>query len=313
MRITIAVCTWNRCEMLRRCLEKMTLLVVPPNIEWELIVVNNNSTDSTDDVVRSFSDQLPIKLLFEPTPGLSQARNTAVGGASGDYILWTDDDVLVHEHWLSEYANAFINYPEAAVFGGPILPDFEGSPPSWLKSAFPIVACCFAMRDPCNAPLELGGANLPCGANMAIRSAEQRRHLFDAALGVRPNSRLGGEETTVMSDILSSGARGYWVPNATVRHYLPKTRQTRAFIIKYFYGYGQFNALTREIDGVALLFGRPRWIYWQALKSAFLYLWHQVWSPSEVWIKHLKCLGEMLGRMSIRTPLATTEKQAARV
>ena len=120
LKLTAAICTWNRCESLRQTLEGFTHLNVPADTEWELLVVNNNCTDRTDDVLRSFEHRLPIRRAFEPTPGQSNARNRIVAEATGDYILWTDDDVTVSPDWLVAYAEAFRARPEGGLFGGPI-------------------------------------------------------------------------------------------------------------------------------------------------------------------------------------------------
>jgi glycosyltransferase involved in cell wall biosynthesis len=111
----------------------MRQLRIPANVDWELLVVNNNCTDDTDAVIARHQDALPLRRLFEPEQGLSNARNSAVAVAKGDYILWTDDDVLVSSNWLVEYANAFRSWPDAAFFGGPIEPWFSTEPPAWLK------------------------------------------------------------------------------------------------------------------------------------------------------------------------------------
>src|SRR6266536_6078206 len=92
MLITVAICTWNRCELLQTALEQLTRLLVPVDIEWELLVVNNNSTDATSSAIAPFASRLPVRELFEPKPGKSHALNLAIGEAAGDYILWTDDD-----------------------------------------------------------------------------------------------------------------------------------------------------------------------------------------------------------------------------
>ena len=127
MLLTIAICTWNRSVLLRQALAQMTSLVIPPGVDLEVIVVNNNSTDDTDTVIDTFSGQLPIRRLFEPKPGLSNARNTAVSHARGAYVLWTDDDVLVDPNWVSGYADAFRAFPRGVVYGGPILPRLRKS------------------------------------------------------------------------------------------------------------------------------------------------------------------------------------------
>src|ERR1051325_11089380 len=84
--VTIAICTFNRAESLRRTLRSLAELRVLNHVAWEIIVVNNNCTDNTDDVIASFSDRLPIRREFEPQRGLSCARNRAVKAAEGSYI-----------------------------------------------------------------------------------------------------------------------------------------------------------------------------------------------------------------------------------
>ena len=114
LRVTVAICTWNRSRLLQQTLERMTHLVVPPGLWWELLVINNNSTDDTDQVVASFEQRLPLRLAFEPVPGLSHARNAVLRLAAGSYILWTDDDVLVSEGWLAAFVEAVRAHPSAS-------------------------------------------------------------------------------------------------------------------------------------------------------------------------------------------------------
>src|SRR5918995_3785292 len=145
--ITVAICTWNRCHALGETLDAFTRLANPPGACWELLVVNNNCTDQTDDVIHAFEDRLPVRRTFEPEPGLSHARNRAIDEAAGAYIVWTDDDVTVCRDWLVAYAEAFRRWPDAALFGGPIEPWFDGTPPSWLQQIYPSIAGVYAPRD----------------------------------------------------------------------------------------------------------------------------------------------------------------------
>src|SRR6266852_3488848 len=132
MQITIAICTWNRADLLRQTLEGMTRLLIPPEIDWELVVVNNNSTDATATVISEAANRLPIHGRFEPRQGKSHALNLAASEARGEYIVWTDDDVLVDQHWLAEYVAAFQRWPDASFFGGPIEPWLAAPSPVWL-------------------------------------------------------------------------------------------------------------------------------------------------------------------------------------
>jgi len=95
----------------------MTHLERDDSFDWELLVVDNNSTDQTPDVLAEFAGQLPLRALREPKPRKSNATNLVVKEARGEYILWTDDDVLV-EPDLRQYITAFRRYPNAEVFWG---------------------------------------------------------------------------------------------------------------------------------------------------------------------------------------------------
>ncbi len=130
--------------------------------------------------------------------------------ARGDYIVWTDDDVLVGPGWLSAYVEAFARWPDAAVFGGPITPIFEGTPPEWYMQCRELFADALAARDLGNDAIALSIADdkVPFGANYAVRTVEQRRFRYDPNLGVAPVRRMLGEETDVIESILKSGAAG---------------------------------------------------------------------------------------------------------
>src|SRR4051812_4932182 len=111
IRVTVAICTWNRSALLDRTLTSMRHLVIPEGVEWEILVVNNNCTDDTDDVLSRHFAGLPLRRVFEPRQGLSNARNAAIDVAAGELICWTDDDVLVDPGWLSAYVEAASRWP----------------------------------------------------------------------------------------------------------------------------------------------------------------------------------------------------------
>ena len=171
MRLTVALCTWNRCELLRQALEGMTRLDIPLGVDWELLVINNNCTDATDQVIEKYAPKLPIRRLFEPKPGLSNARNAAVREAQGEYILWTDDDVLVDKGWVTAYVKAFQRWPKAAFFGGPVRPWFATPPPGWLRRVWSRVADMYSIRDLGTHPLLFDcHRHVPYGANFVVRT-----------------------------------------------------------------------------------------------------------------------------------------------
>jgi glucosyl-dolichyl phosphate glucuronosyltransferase len=251
LEITVAICTRNRDTKLASVLETACSLSVPRGLAWEICVVDNGSTDNTASVVQSFEGRLPIRYLYEPQAGLSNARNLAVGEARGRYICWTDDDVEIDSDWLAAYVNAFQRHPEAAIFGGRIFPRLEGPTPGWfadLLGRWP-VSILLAQRDFGDEILSvtLEGGRVPWGANFAIRASEQRKNLYDPNLGVSPNQKRLGEEAEVIFRVLREGGTGWWVPDAKVHHIIPLPRQSRAFVYDYFHASGETLAYLEAV------------------------------------------------------------------
>src|ERR1700679_4292126 len=143
---------------------------VPECLAWELVVIDNGSQDRTAEVVESFAGVLPIRRALEPEPGLSHARNRGVAEASGEYVVWTDDDVIVHRDWLAAYAAAFRCHPEAAFFGGRIDPLLEPPTPPWFRDNLDILADLTVKRDFGEHEIvsSQDSDRIPFGANYAV-------------------------------------------------------------------------------------------------------------------------------------------------
>ena len=267
--ITVAICTLNRAVSVRRTIESLAAMEVPDNLPWEVLVVNNNCTDHTDAVIASFAGRLPIRREFEPRRGLSNARNRAVDAADGDYIVWTDDDVVVGIGWLLAYAEAFSRWPQAAVFGGPITPRYAPPVPKWFSESEALLRnSVFGGRDFGDEAVPLlAGGRLPFGPNFAVRAAEQRRFRYNPRLGHAPGQRRRGEELDVLDRILQSGACGYWVPTARVEHCSDASQQTLRYIARYFATVGETSAFLEAGREARLWFGVPRWMWRQLVEE----------------------------------------------
>jgi glycosyltransferase involved in cell wall biosynthesis len=286
--VTVAICTRNRCRALGQTLRSLAATDLPPSLSWEVLVVDNGSEDGTTEVIASASTALPVRAVVEPRIGLSHARNAAIANARGRYILWIDDDVLVDGKWLRAYHDAFRAWPDAAFFGGPISPMFEGTPPAWLQSALPNVDNAYAARDLGNVPVALTRDTLPFGANFAVRSEEQRRYPFDPELGRRGNALSAGEEWAVLEEMLAGGASGRWVPDARVQHVISVERQSVRYLRRYYVENGMSLARTRRASGERLLFGRPRWAWREALLQELAYRVRRAYASANVWSVHLR-------------------------
>jgi glycosyltransferase involved in cell wall biosynthesis len=259
MKVTVAICTWNRAALLDRTLAGMTHLRVPDGVEWELLVVNNNCSDDTDRVLSRYCQSLPLRRVFESRQGLCHARNAAIREATGELLVWTDDDVLVDVAWLQEYLAAAALFPEAAFLGGTIEPWFESPPPRWVRRNLKVLEGPLVIRQLGMDIRALSDEETPFGANMAFRTSVLRRFRFDTSIGHVGDRIRGGDETDVMERLRAGGFHGVWVGTARVRHYVPRSRMSVRYLAKWCRDAGSGQA-ERWIGGQgAELFGMPRW------------------------------------------------------
>lgn len=238
---TVTICTRNRSASLAVTLDSLVLAArraeAHTGLPFEVVIVDNGSTDDTAKVVASYADRLPIRCINQPVPGLSNARNAGLDAARGRFILWTDDDVLVDEDWLAAYLEAFRDHPEVAVFGGRAVPRYNTPRSEWFIEQEAQLGSLLAIRDT-PSWTEVKPGQLPFGLNYAVRRDVQLRHRYDPNLGVAPGRRIGGEESTMLRAALAEGGKGRWVWGATVYHLIPAQRQSMAYILDYYRSQG---------------------------------------------------------------------------
>ena len=298
-RITVAICTWNRSRSLGATLSSLQQLIIPPGIDWELLVVNNNCTDDTDHVAEQFADTLPIRLLHETRQGLSNARNCAIEAAKGRYILWTDDDAIVDPRWLVAYVNAFLTWPNATLFGGPVRLKLEGNPPSWFLEllSHESFSSAYAHSDLSNVPIRLNSKKgiIPYGVNLCIRMREQRNLRYNPNLGRCRNGQIRGEETAVVRAMLDAGAEGWWVPDAIVHHVVTKDLQTQTHLRKYFIGLGRSYVREDPKPKFASFLRGLRWLL-AALRCELRLQLSRPRQQPRMWFEDLKAASICWGR-----------------
>jgi glycosyltransferase involved in cell wall biosynthesis len=284
MRLTVAICTWNRCKLLQQALEQMTKLAIPQGVEWELLVINNNCTDATDEVIASYADRLPILRLFEPRQGHSNARNLAARHATGELSLWTDDDVIVDHDWLAEYVLAARRWPKAVYFGGMITPCFEKEPPQWITENLKQLEGMLVIRNFGSVERPFKGTEQPWGANMAFRQFVFKDYLFNPRIGRQADTLILGDETELFERLRKSSQQGVWVPTSRVRHYVPAERLTRKYLWSFFQGIGRTDVRMRGVPEGKLLWGVPRWLFRTSWEMKWRYYWRRL-SRQADWIQ----------------------------
>ncbi len=301
MKISIAICTWNRADMLRDTLQSLKLALCNAQSEVEIIVVNNNSTDDTDRIIKDAMKSMPIHRVYEPKPGVSNARNTAMMVASGEFLIWTDDDVIVHPNWLHAYECAFNSYPDVAFFGGPIKPMVESIPPEWLSAALNKIPYVYSILDLGKQPLQIKNeTQLPYGANFAVRTIIQQLYHYNPELGRQPSCLwLAGEEAEVQLSMLDEGYTGWWIPNACVEHRLPNKRLTIRYLVKHGIGLGRTIVKTNlEVNRPNKLFlGSPilEWKkFFHSLKKTIV---NRMRKNPDIWVPAIHNLSVNVGKL----------------
>jgi len=254
MNITVILCTYNRCQSLSKALESAAAQTLPGSIEWEVLVVDNNSKDETPKVVDEFRHRCPgrFRYLFEPQPGKSNALNSGIREARGDILAFMDDDVVVDPAWL-ERLTASLQSGEWAGAGGRILPEQTFSPPRWLSVEGRYSLAPLALFDLGTQPAVLGEA--PFGTNMAFRKEIFERYGgFRTDLGPRPGSEIRNEDTEFGKRVLAAGERLRYEPSAVVYHPVQEQRLRKEYFLAWWFD--KARADLRE-SGVS---PRGRWI-----------------------------------------------------
>lgn len=289
MKVSVIICSYNGAERLPRALASLAALQLPPSLRWEVIVVDNHSTDETREVATRFARQLPIRCVTEPRQGVSAARNRGVAEATGDLIAFTDDDVEVDSRWLQYLTGAATEQPEAAFLGGKILPRWPLPPPSWLaEHSRTLLSGPVVHYDRGEEPHFLPADErwMFYGANMAFRAAVFRTgYRFDERLGRQPGTLISGEETELMMRIARKGGRGFYVPEAVVYHPVPLERMTESYLRRWFVGMGATRVRSGEVALTHLWFGAPRRVWCDMIRCALKFALSRWWLPARIWVR----------------------------
>ena len=258
MDISVVLPTYNRADSLRITLQTLFKQECPPGLSWELLVVDNNSTDSTSEIVRSYSHkrQSTVRYLLERKQGRSAALNSGIVEAKGDIIAFTDDDVLIHHGWLANLKQTFEQFDCDAV-AGKVVPIWNHQKPDWLDVNGQFAVVNFDLGE------ELKKIKTPpLGANSAFRKEIFERHgLFRLDLGVRGSLHtLTCDDTEFGLRLIRAGDKIIYCPLAIVYHPVDRNRTTKKYFLSWFYYNGISVTRTSGLptDGV-FYFGIPRW------------------------------------------------------
>lgn len=258
MDITVIICTFNRASVLNTTLSSLRSLQVPTSLEWELLVIDNNSSDSTREVVDNFAaaSGLNVRYVFEKRQGKSYALNTGIGAASGNIVAFADDDVAFHPEWLINLTKTLEDYDCIAV-GGRIVPVWNAPVPAWLQMEGQQAIGHFDLGE---KHQEIDYAH---GANGAFkRKAFEKYGLFQVETGPDGKLRGGHEDDEFGARLRRQGERIMYAPRAIVYHPVETEKLNKRYFRKWFYDTGRTMMWARIWPRETVLyFGIPRFLF----------------------------------------------------
>jgi len=264
--ISIILPTYNRADSLKTTLENFSQLSVPDRLTWELLVVDNNSTDRTREVIESFAKaaNFPVHYVLEKIQGRSAALNAGIAAAQGTIIVFTDDDVLLQQAWLANLKSTFDRFDCAAV-AGRVLPLWNHPKPDWLEMEGQFAVVNFDLGD------EIKEVRVPpLGANSAFRKEVFARHgLFRLDLGVRGSHHtITCDDTEFGNRLIEAGEKIVYNPAAVIYHPVDPKRTTKKYFLSWYYYNGVSLTRTAGLPQVGTFyFGVPRWLFREFLTN----------------------------------------------
>lgn len=260
--LSVVIPTYNRAGALPRALECLVCQDLDPE-RYEIVVVDNNSTDHTREIVEAFAEKAPpmVRYVFEPRQGIAYARNTGILTALAPIIAFTDDDVRVARDWAPTILAVLATHPEAACVGGKVLPNRQVAWPTWLTREHwaPL-----ALLDYGEAPLQITADRRLC---LITANVAYRREVLDR-LGMFATHMAWLSDHEILVRLWHAGGQGlYWPQLAATADVVPQ-RLRRRYHRRWHRRHGRFTAIMHDEDfertQIGRFFGVPAHLYRQA-------------------------------------------------
>lgn len=238
--ISIIICSFNRADYIIDAVESMRNQTLPAG-EFEVLVVDNNSTDNTGDLVRKYIKKNPefqLHYLEEKEQGASFARNTGARKAKGTLLCFMDDDACAEPSYLEVIKKFFLQHPGATALGGRIIPRYIPTEPKWMSH---YVSSMVGNFNYSKQVKEFKKGRYPLESNMVVRKEDFLLiGGFNTMLpGVKGTLRIGGEGKEFFLRLQATGKKIYYHPDAVVHHVVEVKKLTPAYLYRVASGYGR--------------------------------------------------------------------------
>ncbi|MDY7013433.1 MAG: hormogonium polysaccharide biosynthesis glycosyltransferase HpsE, partial [Cyanobacteriota bacterium] len=256
---TVAIRTYNRGDYLPALLERLRSQRDPENINWEIVIVDNNSADDTAKIIqeyqRNWPEAFPLKYFFEARQGAFYARQRAIQEAQSPLIGFLDDDNLPASDWVVKACLFARSHPKAGAYGGQIHGIFEASPPENFERIAGFLPIVERKRTICFNTYSIKGV-LPPGAGLVVRKQAWLncipQHLFLQG-PVGESLAVKGEDIEALIYLQKAGWEIWYNAEMHIQHYIPKTRLEKQYLQRFFKGVGLGRYRIRML----------RYIFWQ--------------------------------------------------
>lgn len=249
--LTVVICTYNGGHRFPEVLDALLSQVNTQEFSWEILVVDNNSTDNTAQIVKEYQKKFqkiaPLHYCFEPAQGAAHARHRAVAEVNSPLIGFLDDDNIPARDWLSAAYKFVQENPKVGACGSFISPDFEREPPPNFKRLMPFLAITQRGSKPL---LYRPDKNLlPPSAGLVIRTQAWRESVPKHCIlsGRTPGSMLTGEDIEALSYIQLQDWEIWYNPAMKIVHKIPRHRLEMEYLIPFFRGIGLSRYATRMV------------------------------------------------------------------
>lgn len=240
MKLSVIFCTYNREKYLYNALKSIAKQDFPYQ-DYEIVMVNNNSTDSTESICKKFQEDYPqveFHYFLETNQGLSYARNRGVKESKGDILVFVDDDATVFEFYLSSIKLFFEAHPDVAACGGPIVPVYEIDKPKWLSHYTEQLIGGALYEGDKVKPFRNG--KYPGGGNSAFRKEVFEKYgLFNVELGRKGTGLIGAEEKDLYDRLTKGDEAFYYLPLMGIHHYIPEKKLSESHFRELTYSIGK--------------------------------------------------------------------------
>jgi glycosyltransferase involved in cell wall biosynthesis len=251
--VSIIIPTFNRCKLLQDTIESIFSHNTATDL-FEIIVVDNGSTDETKEIVENIQNEnssFNLYYFFDDIPGLLSGRHRGAKEARGEILSFIDDDVLVSETWLEGIIERMNENKQIALLSGPCLPKYESNPPEWLndfwtKNENGIHCGWLSLMDFGSEEIEIDPLFV-WGLNFTIRKS-----VFKELKGFHPDNipkKLqhfqGDGETGLSLKAKEKGFKAYYNPRVNLFHQIPNSRLTENYFSQRAFYQGVANSYTQ--------------------------------------------------------------------